>query len=164
MRFPGTISVSDDALRKVLESAARSFRQHGFRDIVFIGDHGDYQNLMQAVATTLNREWLKSRTPIAARAHAVEEYYRASSSGYAQLLKERGFRDDEIGIHAGLADTSLSLAVDPNLVRAERMALPVTPADGVRGDPRRASAELGRLGIELIVNKTVAAIHKAIQR
>ena len=164
MRFPGTISVSDDAFRKVLESAARSFRQHGFRDIVFIGDHGDYQKSMQLAATTLNREWSKSRTPIATRAHAIEEYYRASSSGFAQLLQEKGFRDEEIGIHAGLADTSLTLAVDPNLLRADRMAQPAASADGVRGDPRRASAELGRIGIDLIVNKTVAAIHKAIQR
>ena len=164
MRFPGTISVSDDAFRKVLESAARSLKQHGFRDIVFIGDHGDYQNSMQAAATALNREWRKSRTPVATHAHAIEEYYRALSSGFGQLLKQKGFRDDEIGIHAGLADTSLTLAVDPNLVRAERMAQPNTPADGVRGDPRRASVELGRLGIDLIVNKTVAAIQQAIHR
>ena len=164
MRFPGTISVSDDAFRKVLESAARSFRQHGFRDIVFIGDHGDYQKSMQLAATTLNREWTKSRTPIATRAHAIEEYYRASSSGFAQLLREKGFRDEEIGIHAGLADTSLTLAVDPNLLRADRMAQPAAGADGVRGDPRRASAELGRIGIDLIVNKTVEAIRKVIQR
>ena len=164
MRFPGTISVADDTFRKVLDSAARSLRQHGFRDIVFIGDHGDYQKTMQAAATALNREWNKSAAPPAARAHAIEEYYLAAAAGFSHLLKEKGFHDDEIGTHAGLADTSLALAVEPGLVRNDRMALPPANKDGVNGDPRRASAELGRLGVGLIVNSTVAAIRRAIQR
>src|SRR5215813_7704950 len=40
MRFPGTITVPDDVLAKLLEYAARSFRQGGFRDIVFLEDSG----------------------------------------------------------------------------------------------------------------------------
>src|SRR5262249_10873017 len=40
MRFPGTISIPDPIFRGVLEYAARSLKQHGFRDIVFIGDNG----------------------------------------------------------------------------------------------------------------------------
>ena len=43
MRFPGTISVPEAAFEAILESAARSFKQHGFKDIVFLGDHGGYQ-------------------------------------------------------------------------------------------------------------------------
>jgi creatinine amidohydrolase/Fe(II)-dependent formamide hydrolase-like protein len=35
---------------------------------------------------------------------------------------------------------------------------------GADGDPRRASAELGRLGVELIVARTVAAINESISR
>ena len=41
MRFPGTITVPDAVFEKLIESAARSFRLHGFRDIVLLGDHGD---------------------------------------------------------------------------------------------------------------------------
>ena len=40
MRFPGTITVREETFRQTLDSAARSFRLHGFRDIVFLGDHG----------------------------------------------------------------------------------------------------------------------------
>ena len=43
MRFPGTISVPEAAFEAILESAARSFKLHGFKDIVFLGDHGGYQ-------------------------------------------------------------------------------------------------------------------------
>src|SRR5947209_14745082 len=56
MRFPGTITVPDDAFRRGLESAAQSFKLHGFRDVVFLGDHGSTQAVQKGVATKLNRE------------------------------------------------------------------------------------------------------------
>ncbi|HEY7249007.1 MAG TPA: creatininase family protein, partial [Methylomirabilota bacterium] len=55
MRYPGTISAPDDAFQKVLESAARSFRAHGFRHVVLLGDHGSTQAGQRAVAARLNR-------------------------------------------------------------------------------------------------------------
>lgn len=162
MRFPGTITVPDAAFRSVLESVAKSFRAHGFRDIVFLGDHGDYQKSLNAIADRLNREW--AATPV--RAHNVEAYYRAGITAYGQALKSRGISNNEIGIHAGLADTSLSLAVDPRLVRIDRLedGSKSQPANGVVGDPRRSSAELGQLGVEGIVAATVEAIKRAVVR
>jgi len=162
MRFPGTITVPDETFRKVLEYAARSFKLHGFRDIVFLGDHGGYQKDIRAVANQLNREWAATPT----RVHAVEAYYRATESGYPQSLRSRGYRDDEIGTHAGLADTSLALAIDPRLVRLDRLRSgdALARADGVYGDPRRSSAELGQLGVDAIVAQTVDAISKAVAR
>jgi len=160
MRFPGTISVPEAAFEQVLESAARSFRQHGFRDIVFLGDHGTYQKNLTNVANRLNREWAATKV----RVHAIVEYYRVTDTVYVEALKSRGFRDDEIGKHAGLADTSLALAVDPGLVRTERLASGPKAADGVTGDPRRSSAELGQLGVDAIVTATVDAIRRATAR
>ena len=162
MRFPGTITVPDAAFETTLEYAARSFRLHGFRDVVFLGDHGDYQKDMKAVAARLDREW--ATQPV--RVHAVEEYYRAAGSGFAHLLASRGYRADEIGTHAGLADTSLSLAVNPQSVRPEQLEAAASGgrSAGVYGDPRRASAELGAAGADLVVSETVAAIRKAVAR
>jgi creatinine amidohydrolase/Fe(II)-dependent formamide hydrolase-like protein len=162
MRFAGTITVPESTFEKVVESAARSFRRHGFRDIVMLGDHGGYLKNLKAVADRLNREWTASGV----RVHTVPEYYRAAESGFAQLLRQRGYHDGEIGTHAGLADTSLAMALDAGLVRAERLQAEPRPgrADGVYGDPRRASAELGQLGVNLIVTQTVDAIRKAATR
>lgn len=162
MRYPGTITVPADAYRKVLDSAARSFRLAGFRDIVFLGDHGDTQKDNESVARQLDREWAGS--PV--RAYAILEYYRAATEGYAKTLKARGYSDAEIGLHAGLADTSLALAVDPGLVRPERQQSPpgTSAAPGVSGDPRRATAELGKPGIDAIVTQSVAAIRAAVAR
>jgi len=162
MRFPGTITVPQETFRKMLEYAARSFKASGFRNVVFLGDHGGYQSDEQAVAERLNREW--SATSV--RVHAVGEYYQAAQTAFAQALRSRGYRDEEIGTHAGLADTSLMLALDPRMVRTERLRpeAKLGSGDGVSGDPRRASAELGQLGVDAIVTQTVAAIRKAVAR
>ncbi len=159
MRFPGTITVPDDVFEKTLESAANSFEVHGFKNVVFLGDHGGYQNDLKQVVARLNKQWVGTR----ARAFVPPEYYEESSDGYARTLREKGYRDDEIGTHAGLADTALLLAVAPKMVRLDalRTAPKPGPADGVYGgDPRRASAELGRLGIDAIVAKTIDALRK----
>jgi creatinine amidohydrolase/Fe(II)-dependent formamide hydrolase-like protein len=162
MRYPGTITVPAEVYRKVLESAARSFRLAGFRDIVFLGDHGDYQKDNEIVARRLDREW--ASTPV--RVYAIVEYYRAATDGFAKTLKARGYGDAEIGLHAGLADTSLALAVDPGLVRPEQQqsASGAMAQSGVSGDPRRATAELGKPGIDAIVTQSVAAIRAAAVR
>lgn len=160
MRFPGTITMPEAAFEKTLEYAARSFKLHGFRDVVLLGDHGGYQKSLAIVAQRLNREW--RATPV--RVHAIEEYYRAAADGYARLLEKRHYTKTEIGTHAGLADTSLMLAVNPRLVRTDRLAsgADLDAAHGVYGDPRRASARLGELGADLVVTRSVEAIEKAI--
>jgi creatinine amidohydrolase/Fe(II)-dependent formamide hydrolase-like protein len=160
MRFPGTITIPDSVLEEILESTGRGFRLHGFKDVVFIGDHGDYQKAMAKAAAVLNREWAKTSV----RAHAVEDYYNAAAKDFPAYLKGKGFSAEEIGTHAGLADTSLALAVDASLVRPEQLKSPAGKADGVHGNPARATAELGRAGLDMIVERTVAAIRKATAR
>ncbi len=159
MKFPGTITMPDATFEKVVEYAARSFKLAGFRDIALLGDHGGYQRDLQAVADRLNREWAATPT----RVHAVTEYYRVTETEYVKELKRRGYSEAEIGTHAGLADTSLALAVDPHLVHTERLKSgpPLTSAEGVYGEPARSSAELGQVGVDIIVARTVEAIRKA---
>ena len=87
MRFPGTITVPDKTFEQVIESAARSFKLHGFRDVVFLGDHGGYQKVLRYVAAALNREW--AATPV--RAHAIVEYYRVTDTDLCRRAAEAGF-------------------------------------------------------------------------
>ena len=163
MRFTGTVSIPEAAFEAVLDATARSFRQHGFAQVVFLGDHGAYQPSLVRVATKLNRDWAAAKAP-ACRVHALTEYYRASSTGHADLLLARGFAKAEIGSHAGLADTALALAIDPALVRQDKLphAGQAGLREGVAGDPRRANAELGQLGVEHIVQASVAAIRQRV--
>jgi creatinine amidohydrolase/Fe(II)-dependent formamide hydrolase-like protein len=142
----------------VLEATARSFCQHGVHDVFFLGDHGGYQKNEEKAAARVNR------AP-SCRVHALLDYYRATQTSYVAELKRRGHGDAEIGMHAGLADTALSLAIDPALVRQDLLATGAKAgkAGGVDGDPRRATAELGRLGVERIVSASVAAIRASLQ-
>ena len=158
MRYAGTISIPEAAFKATLSGAARSFRQHGFTDIVLIGDSGNYQRLLKDVATELNREWKG-----AAHAHFIAEYYAAAQAPFHQLLRARGLSDAQIGSHAGAADTALLMAVDASLVWPDKMPTNARDAEasGVTGDPTRASAELGKSGLDLIVQHSVAAIRKA---
>jgi creatinine amidohydrolase/Fe(II)-dependent formamide hydrolase-like protein len=161
MRFPGTVTVPEAVFEATLDSIARSYRRHGFADVVLLGDHGGYRKSIERVAERLNREWAGAP----ARVHAAAVYSRSADVDDPQALKRQGYREAEIGSHAGLADTSLSLAIDPRLVRTEHLRDGTFgPTDGVHGEPARASAEAGRVGVELIVRQTVAALRPALAR
>ena len=159
MRFAGTISVPVATFESLLEGTARSFRQHGFHRIIFLGDHGDYQQAIARTAQRLNREWASDPS---CRAYALPAYYEAGQTAFAEHLKAQGFSDTQIGTHAGLLDTSLALAIDPALVRTDLLGpdKPPVPREGVRGDPRAASPALGLTGVRMIVDASVAAIRK----
>jgi creatinine amidohydrolase len=162
MAFPGTISVSDSSFEAVLDSAAQSLHHAGFTTIVLIGDHGGYQQDEQIVADKLNATWKGTRAAV----FADLDYYRITQTGYVDKLLQAGIGKDEIGSHAGLADTSLMLATDPSQVRADLLPTSkFTAKDGVYGgDSRRSSAVLGQMGVDLIVQTTVADIRAFIAK
>lgn len=163
MRFTGTLSISETSFEDILQSTARSFKQHGFHDIVFLGDHGGYQKSEVKAAQRLNKEWSADSSY---RAYGLTAYYEASQAPFIKILRSKGFSDAEIGQHAGLSDTSLSLAVDPSLVKMQLLseAAKLSPADGVNGDPKRSSVALGQIGLKLIVDNSVRAIQDAIKK
>ena len=158
MAFPGTITLPDEHFRKVVEFAARSFKAHGFHDIVFLGDSGPNQPGMKAVAELLNKEWVKA--PV--RVHYVPEYYTIGydlKGGFSTWLQGQGESLDDIGGHAGITDTSQLMAIDPKLVRADKLAPGGdSNATGVWGNPKRATVAYGRKGLDLKVDAAVAQI------
>ncbi len=160
MRFPGTISIPESTFEQVLESSGQSFKSAGFKNVVFLGDHGGYQANDANAADKLNREWKATD----ARAYAIRQYYAVTQHEFVETLKSLGFTQAEIGTHAGLDDTSLMLAVAPGLVRTDKLAsgAKLGSADGVYGDPTRSTAKLGALGVDAIVEQTVAAIRAAV--
>ncbi|HUL96702.1 MAG TPA: creatininase family protein [Usitatibacter sp.] len=160
MKYPGTITMPESTFEEILVAAGRSYRQHGFKDIVFIGDHGGYQRVLKRAAAALNHEWAGTNV----RAHAIEEYYTAVSKDYVEALKEKGFTEEQIGHHAGLADTSLMLAIDPSLVRTNRMRSAKSGVDGVSGDPSISTPDLGKIGVDIVVKRSTEAIRLATRR
>ncbi len=161
MRWPGTISIPVPAFEATLVGAARSLLAHGLCHVFFLGDHGGYRESLVRAAAEVDRGRPAPRKGCGAQ--ALPAYYRASDADFAQSLKAQGYSAAEIGTHAGRADTALTLATAPALVRTD----PATLASGVRaeggnGDPRRATAALGRPGADHVVQASVAAIRAAV--
>ena len=157
MRYPGTITLPNEYFMKLLEYAALSFRAHGFTDIVFIGDSGGNQRGMEEVASMLNEDWGGE----GARVHFIGDYY--SANGFRDWLTEQGETDETIGRHAGISDTSILLYVASEHIREDQLA----PGggfegSGVSGDPTRASAEYGSVGMDLRVDAAVTQIRASI--
>lgn len=159
MRYPGTITLPDEYFRKVLEYAARSLKLHGFKDIVLIGDSGPNQPGMKAVAEQLNKEWVSTGV----RLHFIPEYYRGN--GFEDWLAKQGETKADIGTHAGIHDTSLLLAVDPKLVRKDKLANGGGfEGSGVTGNPARASAAYGKVGLEMIAEFTAKRVRESMRK
>jgi len=154
MRFPGTIHLPEEYFKKLLEYASRSFKQHGFTDIVLIGDSGGNQKGMKEVSEQLNKEWEETKT----RVHFVSEFY--GRSGIGDSLIAEGIPEEALGRHAGLSDVSYLLAVDPKMIRYDKIAEFGNDSEenlklGFSGDPSMATAEIGK---RMIASKIIVSV------
>ena len=150
---PGVISLPDTSYRKLLDAAVRSLRVGGFTDILLIGDSGGNQGGLTAVADALNAEWAGSGV----RVFALVDYYQQGRVLLREYLKKTfGWDEQVVGTHAGTTDTSQLLYVYPQGIRTDRLAPGGgSPDSGVNGDPTKASAEIGRVAIDLKVNAAI---------
>jgi creatinine amidohydrolase/Fe(II)-dependent formamide hydrolase-like protein len=154
MRFPGTITTPPEVFEQVLEYAARSLRQHGFVDIALMGDSGGNQASQAAVTERLNEEW--ADTP--ARVHHLTDYYPGPGDDW---LISQGEREEDVGSHAGMHDTSTLLFLDPSKIRLDRMEAGTGgTGNGVSGTPARSRAEYGEQILEMQIEAAVGQIRR----
>jgi creatinine amidohydrolase/Fe(II)-dependent formamide hydrolase-like protein len=150
---PGVISHPSPAYDQLLDAAARSLKAHGFREIILIGDSGGNQGGLRAVAKVLNEEWKGQDVKV----FALTDYYEQGRVDYREwMLKTYKYDDTIIGSHAGISDTSQLLHVKPSAVRKDQIMPWGGPRDsGVSGDPTKATAEIGRMGIDFKINAAI---------
>jgi creatinine amidohydrolase len=103
MKYPGSISLTEDTYRRLLTDICASFRAHGFRHIVLIGDSGGNQDGMKDVAAALNAQWSDGGS----RVHYVPEYYDYGT--LAAWLEEQGVKQVSEGLHDDFAITALMI-------------------------------------------------------
>ena len=147
---PGVISSPSPAYEGLLDAAARSLKAHGFTDILFIGDSGGNQGGMTSVAAALNEEWADTEYKV----YSLNDYYSKGSEHYrAWMLAAFGYDRQIVGGHAGISDTSQMLFVHPAGIRMNQIMPWGGPRDAsVSGDPTKATAEIGQMGIEFKIN------------
>lgn len=158
MRFPGTLGVPEAIFAGVLEGIARSLKAAGFKTICFIGDHGQSQAMQAAVAEKLTREWAKDGVRVA----QIDAYYDDKAQ-IGRLLSE-GHSRAAIGEHASLIDSSELMSIYPKGVDLASYVRTIKSSEfnGVNGDPRAASGELGEKLLAMRVAAAAAQI-RALQ-
>jgi creatinine amidohydrolase len=165
MRYPGTISLTEETFVALLTDIASSLKQHGFREIILIGDSGGNSRGMQTVADALTAKWKGS----GARAHHIREYYEADMWSF-DYLKEIGIKQmpdvksaSRAGIHDDYHYESIIATVDPRHIRVkERQAKGLFSINGVDMNPAEKTVENGKKLVEYRARLTVEAIQKAI--
>ena len=146
--FVGTLSIGTDVLASVVIELVRSADRFG--SVVLVNAHGGNAAALAAACSTLEGE-----------GRATSCWHAAVPGGDA---------------HAGRAETSMLLAIDPTLVRLDRAAAGnVTPvaeligelrsggvaavsANGVLGDPTGATADEGRRVLDSLVDRLVDTV------
>lgn len=154
MNYPGTISLEQSTYEALLRDICRSYKAHGFTDIILIGDSGGNQSGMKNVADTLNARWANET----ARVHFLTEYYNEDRWSY-DFLKTLGItqidstpgrqRDARVDTRNGMHDDiyyEAQIAVqDPKLIRAEqRQKVGKLNLHGVDQTPIEKTIEIGK--------------------
>jgi len=161
MLFPGTISLTQETYRALLEDIGASLLVHGFTDVIFIGDSGGNQAGMRDVAEVLTERWADR----GGRAHYVEEFYRPGYSEADRFVAEElglveTHRD---GYHDDPTVTLLMMAVDPLTVRhPQRVEAGLASINGVDLTPLEDRIQDGRRLNEFRADLTVDAIRRAV--
>lgn len=154
MAFAGSLTLRPETFSQVVADTCRSLAQHGFRHLVLIPTHGGnfapLARAVEAVRAELPAVNLIAFTDLMA---LMDEVFRVGQA--------HGVTPEQAGGHAGEHETSLLLAIRPDLVAMAAAQpgyvgdqLSVAPIvfehgfravteNGVLGDPRGASAENG---------------------
>ncbi len=150
MSFGGTVTLDNATFAAVVEGVIRSVLRHGFRRIVLLNAHGGNENALRSITDDLTP---KLGVPI-----VQFTYWYAAAVAIARILETQGGLS-----HACEAETSMMMAVRPELVAENRIPLAKSNMDagdiasgvyrwrsigsrsssGVLGNPEAATREKG---------------------
>ncbi|HEV2445237.1 MAG TPA: creatininase family protein [Candidatus Sulfopaludibacter sp.] len=172
--LPGTIGLTAPLFAAINEQIAGQLIQNGFRNIVLMGDHGGGQNEMGEVARKLTEKYSSQGI----RVVFCDQVYKANDE-FDKYLTAHNL---PVSSHAGIPDTSemLYLGGDKGWVRKELIATavgdpvrrPGEPAadpsakrvnNGIRGDARPSTPELGKMIFDMKVEAAVKQIRQQLQ-
>jgi creatinine amidohydrolase len=171
MSFSGTVTLDYAAFSLLVEGVVRSVLRDGFKRIVLLNAHGGNENALRTITDDLTP---KLGVPV-----VQFTYWYAAAVPIAKLLDTQGGLQ-----HACEAETSMMMAVRPELVAEDRIPLAkvnMTPdvgdvvgggvylwraigarsSSGVIGNPEAASKEKGERLFEAISDSLAAKLCNA---
>ena len=173
--FPGTITLGADTLLSVIKEMAISIYRSGFRKLVLMNSHGGQPQIMEIAARDLHQAHLD---------FAVFPLFtwRVPHNAAEELTE----KEQEYGIHAGDAETSIMLSLLPDRVKMELAVKEYPPVvenslldmegklpfawltkelskSGVMGDATTATKEKGDRILQSVANGWVEVIREVYQ-
>jgi creatinine amidohydrolase len=168
--LPGTIGLTPDLLAAVLERITEQSIVTGFKNVVLMGDHGGGQPKVYAeVAKKLDDKYRAQGV----RVFYCDDVYIKANAEFDKYLAANGYPPNA---HGGIPDTSLMLYLDKNNEWVRRDLVPTALGDpvppegqkpdpnakslnnGITGDARRSTAELGKRALDIKVDLAVKQI------
>jgi creatinine amidohydrolase len=171
--LPGTIGLTGPLFASINEQVADQLIKTGFKNVVLMGDHGGGQRELGDVAKKLEEKY----GPQGIHVVFCDEVYARAQGDFDKYLAGKGMPASS---HAGIPDTSemLYLGGDKGWVRKELIATavgnpirkpgeavdPKAPRvnNGITGDARPSTAELGKRAFEMKVDYAVRQIQKLL--
>ncbi|MFP6767015.1 MAG: creatininase family protein [Planctomycetaceae bacterium] len=155
MKYPSTVGVTESTYRALLTDIVGSFKVHGFKHIVLIGDSGGNQAGLEAVAAAQD-----ASAKGGPRVSFIPEYYNYGD--VAKFLEKQGIHQESEGIHDDFGITAIMTTVDPNSVRArQRLKAGKFKVNGIDLSPLKKTQAWGRRLVKFRTDVTVKAIRAA---
>lgn len=152
MRFPGSVTLPPDVFSGLVRSVAQSALAAGFKLVTLMGDHGGGQEEMAKVAQALDAQAKRSGV----RVLYVGDLYTKADAQFDELMAKRGISSKEL--HAGIPDTSAIMFLGAEQwIRKDQIAS-ANETNGVQGSPKLATAELGKLYLDMKIEAAVNQI------
>jgi len=164
--MPGTIGLTGPIFKAVNERVVDQMVKNGFKDIVLMGDHGGGQKELKELADEADQKYGAKGVHV----YFAGDVYDKSHKDFDKYLTEHKL---PLASHAGIPDTSELLLLQPKpgtWVRPIYKQVYGDPIDakekkinnGISGDPRPSSVELGKIDMDIVVNNGVNQITKMI--
>jgi creatinine amidohydrolase/Fe(II)-dependent formamide hydrolase-like protein len=159
MKYPSTVSLTEETYRRLLTDVLSCYRSHGFEHIVLLGDSGGNVNGMTKVAADLNAKWKGGHT----RIHFIPQYYN-SYRNVELWLEEQGVKQTNEHLHDDFAITAIMLTVDPTSVRMkQRVAANKFRINGIELAPVEKTVAWGKKIIDYRAEETIKAIRASLK-
>ena len=170
--LPGTIGLTPEILGAVLERVAEEAIKTGFKNVILMQDHGGGTNVYGEVAKKLDAKW----APKGIHVYFCDEVYAKAQGDFDKWLAANGY---PVSSHAGIPDTSEMLYLGGDLGWVRKELIPTAVGDtlprgaardpnvprvnnGISGDARRSSAELGKKAFDQKVDYAVRQIRELL--
>jgi creatinine amidohydrolase/Fe(II)-dependent formamide hydrolase-like protein len=178
-KLPGTIGLTPQLFADMNEQVAEQLIITGFKNVVLMGDHGGGQKELGEVAKKLDAKYSGKgiRVVFCDGVYVGTKEHPGAQADFEQWLGDHGYPS---GGHAGVSDTSemLYLGGDKGWVRKDLIAAAVgdpvgTPGqrrdpnakridNGITGDARKSTAQLGKQFIDMKVDYGVKQIRQLL--